>query len=146
MGGGGGASGVLFSQFFYLFFYIYFSLSPSHTAPVHLQGALLCTLCFCFVLTAHRSGCYSQKIRGYSPECSGLTTRLLSIGPGGIPEASWGPPGGGGLLAAELEQLRSELLALQSSDGQLVGLVEELYAEAQHRAALVESLQEELHR
>ncbi|XP_059918341.1 hyaluronan-mediated motility receptor [Gadus macrocephalus] len=49
------------------------------------------------------------------------------------------------LLATELEQLRSELLALQSSDGQLVGLVEELYAEAQHRAALVDSLQEELH-
>ena len=50
------------------------------------------------------------------------------------------------LLTTELEQLRSELLALQSSDGQLVGLVEELYAEAQHRAALVDSLQEELHR
>ncbi|CAL8262045.1 unnamed protein product [Lota lota] len=49
------------------------------------------------------------------------------------------------LLAMELDQLRCELLALQSSDGQLVGLVEELYAEAQHRAALVESLQEELH-
>ncbi|CAL8354849.1 unnamed protein product [Merluccius merluccius] len=49
------------------------------------------------------------------------------------------------LLAMELDQLRSELLALQSSDGQLVGLVEELYAEAQHRAALVESLQVELH-
>ncbi|KAK0142142.1 hypothetical protein N1851_020181 [Merluccius polli] len=49
------------------------------------------------------------------------------------------------LLAMELDQLRSELLALQSSDGQLVGLVEELYAEAQHKAALVESLQVELH-
>ncbi|KAJ3588099.1 hypothetical protein NHX12_011694 [Muraenolepis orangiensis] len=49
------------------------------------------------------------------------------------------------LLAMELDQLRSELLALQSSDGKLVGLVEELYAEAQQRAELVESLQAELH-
>jgi len=49
-------------------------------------------------------------------------------------------------LAVELDTLRSELLALQSSDGRLVGLVEELHAEAQHRAALAEGLQAELHR
>ncbi|XP_071776362.2 uncharacterized protein LOC139927945 isoform X1 [Centroberyx gerrardi] len=44
-----------------------------------------------------------------------------------------------------LQQVSSELLSLQSSEVQLEGLVEELHAEAQHSAALTESLQEELH-
>ncbi|KAF3694212.1 hypothetical protein EXN66_Car009888 [Channa argus] len=43
-----------------------------------------------------------------------------------------------------LQQVGSELLCVQSSEGKLVGLVEELHAEAQHRAALTESLEMEL--
>ena len=65
------------------------SLSPPHTAPVHgavstrrcayrgRQYALL-KIIFFFYLTAQIRG-YSQKIRGYSPECPGLTTRLQDI-------------------------------------------------------------------
>ncbi|XP_018558557.1 filamin A-interacting protein 1-like isoform X1 [Lates calcarifer] len=43
-----------------------------------------------------------------------------------------------------LRQVSSELLCLQSSEVKLEGLVEELHAEAQHRAAVAESLQTEL--
>ncbi|XP_038164360.1 uncharacterized protein LOC119798803 isoform X2 [Cyprinodon tularosa] len=44
-----------------------------------------------------------------------------------------------------LQQVSSELLCLQSSEVKLEGLVEELHAEAQHRAALADSLHAELH-
>ncbi|XP_076595197.1 uncharacterized protein LOC143325770 isoform X1 [Chaetodon auriga] len=44
-----------------------------------------------------------------------------------------------------LQQVGSELLCLQSSEVKLEGLVEELHAEAQRRAAVAESLQAELH-
>lgn len=44
-----------------------------------------------------------------------------------------------------LQQVGSELLCLQSSEVKLKGLVEELHAEAQHRAAVAERLQAELH-
>ncbi|XP_026214219.1 shootin-1 [Anabas testudineus] len=44
-----------------------------------------------------------------------------------------------------LRQVGSELLCLQSSEVKLEGLVEELHAEAQHRAAVAEGLQAELH-
>ncbi|XP_015248432.1 PREDICTED: uncharacterized protein LOC107096335 isoform X2 [Cyprinodon variegatus] len=44
-----------------------------------------------------------------------------------------------------LQQVISELLCLQSSEVKLEGLVEELHAEAQHRAALADSLHAELH-
>ncbi|XP_070769546.1 hyaluronan mediated motility receptor-like isoform X2 [Enoplosus armatus] len=44
-----------------------------------------------------------------------------------------------------LRQVGSELLCLQSSEVKLEGLVEQLHAEAQHRAVVAESLQEELH-
>ncbi|XP_026185777.1 uncharacterized protein LOC113144174 isoform X2 [Mastacembelus armatus] len=47
--------------------------------------------------------------------------------------------------AEVLRQVGSELLCLQSSEVKLEGLVEELHAEAQHRAAVAESLQVELH-
>ncbi|MEQ2298164.1 hypothetical protein AMECASPLE_002351 [Ameca splendens] len=43
-----------------------------------------------------------------------------------------------------LQQVNSELVCLQSSEVMLEGLVEELHAEAQHRAALTESLHAEL--
>ncbi|KAM6923417.1 uncharacterized protein FYW49_005846 [Xenentodon cancila] len=43
-----------------------------------------------------------------------------------------------------LQQVSSELLCLQSSEVKLEGLVEELHAEAQHRAGVAESLQREL--
>lgn len=43
-----------------------------------------------------------------------------------------------------LQQVNSELVCLQSSEVKLEGLVEELHAEAQHRAALTESLHVEL--
>ncbi|XP_060903672.1 liprin-alpha-1 isoform X2 [Labrus mixtus] len=44
-----------------------------------------------------------------------------------------------------LRQVGTELLCLQSSEVKLEGLVEELHAEAQHRAVVAESLQVELH-
>ncbi|KAM9849633.1 uncharacterized protein ACBR49_006914 [Aulostomus maculatus] len=44
-----------------------------------------------------------------------------------------------------LQQVGSELLCLQSSEVKLEGLVEELHAEAKHRAAVAESFQEDLH-
>lgn len=44
-----------------------------------------------------------------------------------------------------LRQVSSELLCLQSSEVKLEGLVEELHAEAHHRAVVAESLQSELH-
>ncbi|XP_042273926.1 uncharacterized protein LOC121901284 isoform X1 [Thunnus maccoyii] len=44
-----------------------------------------------------------------------------------------------------LQQVGSELLCLQSSEVKLEGLVEELHAETQHRAAVAENLQAELH-
>nr|XP_043895716.1 uncharacterized protein LOC122778163 isoform X2 [Solea senegalensis] len=44
-----------------------------------------------------------------------------------------------------LRQVGSELFCLQSSEVKLEGLVDELNAEAQHRAAMAESLQVELH-
>ncbi|XP_035505513.1 myosin-2 heavy chain, non muscle isoform X9 [Scophthalmus maximus] len=44
-----------------------------------------------------------------------------------------------------LQQVGAELVCLQSSEEKLGGLVEELNAEAQHRAAAAESLQAELH-
>lgn len=44
-----------------------------------------------------------------------------------------------------LRQVGSELLCLQSSEVKLEDLVEELHAEAQHRAAVAESLRVELH-
>lgn len=44
-----------------------------------------------------------------------------------------------------LQQVGSELLCLQSSEVKLEGLVEQLHAEAQHRAVVAESLQAELH-
>lgn len=44
-----------------------------------------------------------------------------------------------------LRQVGSELLCLQSSEAKLEGLVEELRAEAQRRAAAAESLRVELH-
>ncbi|XP_040903644.1 uncharacterized protein LOC121188135 [Toxotes jaculatrix] len=44
-----------------------------------------------------------------------------------------------------LRQVGSELLCLQSSEVKLEGLVEELHAEAQHRAGVAERLQAELH-
>ncbi|XP_029021430.3 uncharacterized protein LOC114864675 [Betta splendens] len=44
-----------------------------------------------------------------------------------------------------LRQVSSELLCLQSSEVKLEGLVEELHAEAQHRAAVAEGLRAELH-
>lgn len=44
-----------------------------------------------------------------------------------------------------LRQVGSELMCLQSSEVKLEGLVEELHAEAQHRAVVAESLQTELH-
>ncbi|XP_041845503.1 zinc finger protein 853 [Melanotaenia boesemani] len=44
-----------------------------------------------------------------------------------------------------LQQVSSELLCLQSSEVQLQGLVEQLHAEAQHRAAVADSLKAELH-
>ncbi|XP_078116178.1 uncharacterized protein LOC144524074 isoform X1 [Sander vitreus] len=44
-----------------------------------------------------------------------------------------------------LRQVSSEMLCLQSSEVKLEGLVEELHAEAQHRAVVAESLQTELH-
>ena len=57
-----------------------------------------------------------------------------------------------GLLAREssrdeelLRQVGSELMCLQSSEGKLEGLVEELHAEAQHRVAEAVSFQAELH-
>ncbi|XP_008289400.1 hyaluronan-mediated motility receptor [Stegastes partitus] len=43
-----------------------------------------------------------------------------------------------------LRQVGTELLCLQSSEVKLEGLVEELHAEAQHRAAVAEGLQAEL--
>ena len=43
-----------------------------------------------------------------------------------------------------LRQVSSELLCLQSSEVKLEGLVEELHAEAQHRAGVAEVLQREL--
>lgn len=43
-----------------------------------------------------------------------------------------------------LQQVGSELLCLQSSEVKLEGLVEELHAEARHRAAVAEDLQAEL--
>lgn len=43
-----------------------------------------------------------------------------------------------------LRQVGSELLCLQSSEVKLEGLVEELHAEAQHRAVAAEGLQAEL--
>ncbi|XP_047210009.1 uncharacterized protein LOC124860606 isoform X1 [Girardinichthys multiradiatus] len=43
-----------------------------------------------------------------------------------------------------LQQVNSELVCLQSSEVMLEGLVEELHAEAQHHAALTESLHAEL--
>merc|ERR1739838_232356 len=48
-------------------------------------------------------------------------------------------------LMGQLEQVNAELLSLQSTEGQLESLVMELHAEAQHRAAISESLQAELH-
>ncbi|XP_056133640.1 myosin-10-like [Lampris incognitus] len=48
-------------------------------------------------------------------------------------------------LGTHLEQVSSELQCLQSSEVQLESLVEELHAEARHRATLIESLQAELH-
>ncbi|KAF3838799.1 hypothetical protein F7725_010567, partial [Dissostichus mawsoni] len=57
-----------------------------------------------------------------------------------------------GLLAQEssrdedlLRQVGSELMCLQSSEGKLEGLVEELHAEAQHRVAEAVSFQAELY-
>ncbi|XP_043983068.1 shootin-1 isoform X2 [Gambusia affinis] len=44
-----------------------------------------------------------------------------------------------------LQQVNSELMCLQSSEVQLEGLVEELHAEAQSRAALTDRLHAELH-
>ncbi|XP_062414580.1 uncharacterized protein LOC134107135 isoform X2 [Pungitius pungitius] len=44
-----------------------------------------------------------------------------------------------------LRQVGAELLCLQSSEAKLEGLVEELHAEAQRKAATAESLQAELH-
>ncbi|XP_049441394.1 FYVE and coiled-coil domain-containing protein 1 isoform X2 [Epinephelus fuscoguttatus] len=44
-----------------------------------------------------------------------------------------------------LQQVSSELLCLQSSEVKLEGLVEELHAEAHHRAVVAKSLEEELH-
>ncbi|XP_029965312.1 uncharacterized protein LOC115401222 [Salarias fasciatus] len=43
-----------------------------------------------------------------------------------------------------LQQVSSELLCLQSSEGKLEGLVVQLHAEAQHRAVLTEGLHAEL--
>ncbi|KAF1385071.1 hypothetical protein PFLUV_G00126770 [Perca fluviatilis] len=47
--------------------------------------------------------------------------------------------------AEVLRQVSSEILCLQSSEVKLEGLVEELHAEAQHRAVVAESLETELH-
>lgn len=48
--------------------------------------------------------------------------------------------------AGLLHRVGSELLSLQNSEVQLEGLVEELHAEAHHRASVTESLQAQLHR
>lgn len=44
-----------------------------------------------------------------------------------------------------LRQVSTELLCLQSSEEKLEGLVQELHAEAHHRAVVAERLQAELH-